>query len=214
MLSTISFRFATLRSVGEGTGLGLSLALGIAEAHSGSLRLIPVPSGACFRLTIPSTAMPVMAPPPPAAPPALNLPSEMMAAPTVNGRRALVVDDEPALRLMLQRLLTRRGFTVDVAEDGRPACALLEQQHYDVIFCDWQMPNMGGPPLLEWIRGRRPGLLSGVVFVTGGTLNPELQSMLESRHIPVLLKPYNTAALDALLERVLSDRLRDERALA
>ena len=46
--------FFSTKNVGEGTGLGLSLALGIAEAHGGSLTLIPVPSGACFRLTLPA----------------------------------------------------------------------------------------------------------------------------------------------------------------
>ena len=55
--------FFTTKNVGEGTGLGLSLAIGIAEAHGGSLALMPVSSGACFRLTlpvgiIPPTAMP------------------------------------------------------------------------------------------------------------------------------------------------------------
>jgi PAS domain S-box-containing protein len=46
--------FFSTKDVGEGTGLGLSLALGIAEAHGGSLTLIPVSSGACFRLTLPA----------------------------------------------------------------------------------------------------------------------------------------------------------------
>jgi C4-dicarboxylate-specific signal transduction histidine kinase len=46
--------FFSTKEVGEGTGLGLSLALGIAEAHGGSLTLIPVPAGACFRLTLPA----------------------------------------------------------------------------------------------------------------------------------------------------------------
>jgi len=46
--------FFSTKTVGEGTGLGLSLALGIAESHGGSLTLVPVPSGACFRLTLPT----------------------------------------------------------------------------------------------------------------------------------------------------------------
>jgi two-component system sensor histidine kinase HupT/HoxJ len=45
--------FFTTRSVGQGTGLGLSVSLGIAEAHGGSLELVPTERGACFRLTIP-----------------------------------------------------------------------------------------------------------------------------------------------------------------
>jgi len=40
--------------VGEGTGLGLSIAMGIAEAHGGSLSLIPSDVGACFRLSLPA----------------------------------------------------------------------------------------------------------------------------------------------------------------
>ena len=56
--------FFTTKNVGEGTGLGLALAIGIAKAHGGSLALRPVSSGACFRLTLPTTTMPAVVPPP------------------------------------------------------------------------------------------------------------------------------------------------------
>ena len=55
--------FFTTKEVGEGTGLGLSLAIGIAKAHGGSLALIPASSGACFRLTLPTTTTVVVTPP-------------------------------------------------------------------------------------------------------------------------------------------------------
>src|ERR671913_16606 len=45
--------FFSTKEVGEGTGLGLSIALGIAEAHGGTLTLVPTDKGACFRLTLP-----------------------------------------------------------------------------------------------------------------------------------------------------------------
>ena len=45
--------FFTTKPLGEGTGLGLSVSLGIAEAHEGSLALVPSERGACFRLTLP-----------------------------------------------------------------------------------------------------------------------------------------------------------------
>jgi two-component system NtrC family sensor kinase len=48
--------FFTTKGVGQGTGLGLSVSLGIAEAHGGTLELRPSDRGACFRLTIPSSA--------------------------------------------------------------------------------------------------------------------------------------------------------------
>jgi signal transduction histidine kinase len=46
--------FFSTKEVGEGTGLGLSIAMGIAEAHGGSLTLIPCGTGACFRLSLPA----------------------------------------------------------------------------------------------------------------------------------------------------------------
>jgi two-component system sensor histidine kinase HupT/HoxJ len=48
--------FFTTREIGEGTGLGLSVSLGIAQAHGGSLEIMPSEHGACFRLTLPSAA--------------------------------------------------------------------------------------------------------------------------------------------------------------
>jgi signal transduction histidine kinase len=48
--------FFSTKEVGEGTGLGLSIAMGIAEAHGGTLTLVPTEKGACFRLAIPSMA--------------------------------------------------------------------------------------------------------------------------------------------------------------
>jgi PAS domain S-box-containing protein len=47
--------FFTTKDVGEGTGLGLSVSLGIAEAHGGSLVLVPTDRGACFRLSLPAS---------------------------------------------------------------------------------------------------------------------------------------------------------------
>jgi PAS domain S-box-containing protein len=189
--------FFTTKNVGEGTGLGLSLAIGIAEAHGGSLALVPVSQGACFRLTLPTTTVPAV------VTPAASL--EVRSTPSEHGRRALVVDDEPALRQVLQRLLTQRGFIVDVAEDGHPACGLIESHVYDVIFGDLQMPNMGGMELFDWIRRRRPASSAAFVLVTGGLLTSELQSVIESFHIAVLPKPFGAAALDRLLDELLAE---------
>ena len=101
----------------------------------------------------------------------------------------------------------RRGFAVDVAEDGRIASSLIERRHYDVIFSDLQMPNMGGMALLDWIRTRQPGSSSAFVFVMGGLPSPELQATADRAHIPVLSKPFGVASVDNVLQVLFADPL-------
>jgi two-component system NtrC family sensor kinase len=185
--------FFTTKAVGEGTGLGLSISVGIAEAHGGSLALVPSHAGACFRLTLPATGRGAGAD---------ETVTAIARAATDPGRRALVVDDEAAVRELLKRLLKKRGFAIDVASDGRAASALIEARAYDLILCDIRMPRMGGLMLYERIRDEHPNLLRGFVFITGDTVNAEIPDLVEPTHAPLLSKPFTTADLDALLRQL------------
>ena len=122
--------------------------------------------------------------------------------------RALVADDEVPLRKLLQRLLTRRGFAVDTAEDGLQAAGMLEQTRYDVILCDVQMPRMTGTQLFESIRRRQPHLAAAFVLISGDILNGPLQTFVETHQIPLLSKPFGAKTLDVALDQVLAHRVQ------
>jgi PAS domain S-box-containing protein len=190
--------FFSTKEVGEGTGLGLSIALGIVEAHGGTLSLADSTAGACFRLTLPAADVAH------ATGSRGTVQAETRAA--ITGQRALVADDEAPVRALLQRLLTRRGFVVDQAVDGRMASQLLERSQYDVILCDVQMPNMGGLALFESIRRHRPDYVDRFVFISGDILNHELYAVTESANVPLLSKPFGAAKLDDALDRILTRR--------
>jgi two-component system response regulator HydG len=70
--------------------------------------------------------------------------------------RVLVVDDEPALRKSIARILASRGCEVLMADDGQAALEALEQVHPDVILTDLLMPRMTGLQLLEATKKRWP----------------------------------------------------------
>jgi PAS domain S-box-containing protein len=193
--------FFSTKEVGQGTGLGLSIALGIAEAHGGSLSLAPVATGACFRLSLPVTAAQELQPSP-----AVEPWTSMTGRTGMKGRRALIVDDEPSLRDLLQRLLTKRGFAVDVADDGAKASGLIDRTDYDIIFCDIQMPKMGGMALHDTIRKRQPQKLGAFVFISGDILNAELRQFADTAQTPLLSKPFGIAKLDVVLAQVLARR--------
>jgi len=198
--------FFSTKEVGQGTGLGLSIALGIVEAHGGTLALAEVSQGACFRLTLPAAE-------------ARNSAEVREASPaqpfaTVTGQRALVADDEEPVRRLLRRLLTRRGFSVDLANDGQMAAKLLEGSQYDLVMCDVKMPNGGGLALYDSIRQRKREVLDRFVFISGDILNPQLHCLSDSSQVPLLSKPFDAAKLDTVLDQIISRRVDKQHVAA
>jgi len=70
--------------------------------------------------------------------------------------RLLVVDDEPAIREVLESLLSTEGYEVGVAKDGFAALAQMRGALPDLILTDLKMPNMSGFELLSIVRRRFP----------------------------------------------------------
>lgn len=66
--------------------------------------------------------------------------------------RILVVDDDQAIRRLLQRLITRLGFDCDIAENGEDAFALIRSEGFSTVISDITMPGMNGTDLLQRVR--------------------------------------------------------------
>lgn len=99
-------------------------------------------------------------------------------------QKVLIIDDEPAIRAMMSRLLSEHGVRVTVAADGADALERLAEEPFDLILLDLMMPRLDGfgfiqklqaangchPPILvasagspEMIRRLAPGSVSGVI---------------------------------------------------
>ena len=86
-------------------------------------------------------------------------------------RRALVVDDDAAIRILVTRILTRDGYTVDAVRDGGEAIEMVLQHEYDVIALDLMMPRIDGHGVVRYLIDHRPELLDKVIVMTaGGTM--------------------------------------------
>ena len=81
--------------------------------------------------------------------------------------RVLVVDDEEALRHVLDLLFRREGFEVLEASSGEQAVEVLQRERVDVMFCDVRMPGMGGLALIEKAKEQDPDLTVIVMSAFG-----------------------------------------------
>ena len=113
--------------------------------------------------------------------------------------RVLVVDDREHMRELLVETLSADGHTVDPAEDGVAALRLIDQQTYDLVVSDLQMPQVDGPKLYEEVRKRRPDSAPRFVFITGEDEAPGYGRFLVDTKAPVVTKPFKLKEFRQLL---------------
>ena len=126
-----------------------------------------------------------------------------MKTPVSTVKRILIVDDEPVIRELCQRVLTEEGFEVDVASDGRIAMAMISEQEYDLYLFDIKMPLMNGKELYEWLQEVYPSSASRVIFTTGSAIGKDTQNFLQRRGRQVLPKPFTPDELRTTLREAL-----------
>jgi len=112
-------------------------------------------------------------------------------------QRILVVDDEEIIRESLSFILTKEGYAVDEAANGKEALKKHEAEPYDIVITDIEMPEMRGVELLDRIRRETPEAL--VVIITAFGSIETAVAALRKGAADYVLKPIN---FDDLLHRV------------
>ena len=88
---------------------------------------------------------------------------DLLVAMTVASEtRVLVVDDEPAIRALVAKIVERAGLPVDTARDGQEAIEKIKLREYSVVVVDLMMPIVDGYALINHLRdrgGRRPAII-------------------------------------------------------
>ena len=111
----------------------------------------------------------------------------MNKEPSIQRNRVLVVDDEEAITLLLQKVLTKNGYQVDVANSAAYAQFLVNKQKYHIMLSDIKMPEMDGLELLREVRQRDP--LIQVVMMTSGVRMSKTLTALELGAADFIMKP-------------------------
>ncbi|MBK5343772.1 PAS domain-containing protein [Pseudomonas sp. TH49] len=179
--------FFTTKPIGQGTGLGLSMIYGFAQQSGGHVSLDSLPDhGTCVRLYLPRLNL---------LEPEHPLVEPTSAAPTATcGETVVVVEDDPAVRMLVLDLLKELGYLAHEAADASAALPLLESElRVDLLVTDVGLPGMNGRQLAEIARQHRPGLK--VLFMTGYAQKAaERQGFLEDG-MDMVAKPFSIEVL-------------------
>ena len=112
-------------------------------------------------------------------------------------QRVLVVDDEPAIRALITKIVERAGLPVDSARDGAEAIEKLASTVYAVLVVDLMMPNVDGYAVVEHLRGRKTAWPAIIVITAGDTA--AIRRLDGSLVHSVLRKPFDIDVLGDLI---------------
>ncbi|WP_129973272.1 MULTISPECIES: PAS domain-containing sensor histidine kinase [unclassified Pseudomonas] len=188
--------FFTTKPIGQGTGLGLSMIYGFAQQSGGHVSLDSLPGqGTCVRLYLPRLYALE------AELPAIEAVAEAPAVAT--GETVVVVEDDPAVRMLVMDLLKELGYRAHEAEDAKGALPLLESDlRVDLLVTDVGLPGMNGRQMAEIARQHRPGLK--VLFMTGYAQKAaERQGFLEDG-MDMVAKPFSIEQLAGKIRTMIS----------
>jgi PAS domain S-box-containing protein len=189
--------FFTTKERGKGTGLGLSTVIGIVQQSGGFLEVKSEPNvGSTFTVHLPRAE-------------GSAHPDEVTDFSTValgGSEIILVAEDEDAVRLFVERVLTGAGYRVLTAAHGAAAVATAKSiNQLDLLVTDVVMPGMSGVELTAQLAKHRSGL--PVIYASGYSEESALRDALGDERVPYLAKPFTAEELLTTVREVL-DRAR------
>jgi PAS domain S-box-containing protein len=192
--------FFTTKGIGEGTGLGLSTVHGVVKQSGGHIIVeSEVGRGTAFKVYFPRLPHVVESHLTPISP---------LAVTAGGSEIILVVEDEASVRLIIQRLLAKRGYHVITASYGQEALTLCEQTQpkIDLIITDIMLPQgMTGRELVERLKLQYPQLR--VLFMSGYADDIVNQQDLLRSEVGFLQKPFALADLNQKVRQLLDQKV-------
>ncbi len=179
--------FFTTKEVGKGTGLGLSTVYGIVKQSGGFIFAdSKVDEGTRFTIYLPAHEVE-------GAAAAARIPTKPKENELWGSGTILLVEDEPMVRTVAERALSRHGYSVMTASNGEDALELLaNSESVDLLISDVVMPIMDGPTMVREARKTHPEM--PILFMSGYA-EEQLRKSIDIENVAFLPKPFSMQEL-------------------
>lgn len=117
----------------------------------------------------------------------------------------LVVDDATFIRDLVKKAVRAQypSFNVEEAADGKKAQAIMKAKHFHVVLCDWEMPEMSGLEVLEWMRQDEKYAKVPFMMITSRSEKSHIVKAVQSGVSDYIGKPFNNEQLGTKLARLI-----------
>jgi signal transduction histidine kinase len=186
--------FFTTKPIGQGTGLGLSMIYGFSKQSGGHVSIdSEIDQGTTVKLYLPrfqGESLP-------------HTPVDTEQAPdAVEGETVLIVEDDPAVRVLVSAVLSELGYGFVEASDADGAVPILDSaQRIDLLISDVGLPGMNGRQLAEIGRQYRPELK--VLFITGYAEHAAVRGGFLDPGMQMITKPFTFDLLTAKVREMI-----------
>jgi CheY-like chemotaxis protein len=178
-----------------GTGLGLTISEDIIKMHGGSLSLESIEGeGSEFTVSLPASIKRE-----PIDEEATKQPESIY----FSGKHVLIVEDDPISRQFMTLYLKKHGFEVKETDSGQEALALTQQQSFDIILMDIQLPDINGKDLLKKIENliKDKPFIAALTAYSGEKMKEDI---MDAGFAEIFSKPVDTQKLLARLHEALN----------
>ncbi|MDD1001451.1 ATP-binding protein [Pseudomonas sp. TNT2022 ID642] len=186
--------FFTTKPIGQGTGLGLSMIYGFSKQSRGHVSIdSEIDEGTTVRLYLPRFRGEELE----------SLDADIQQAPdALDGETVLIVEDDPAVRVLVCAVLGELGYSFVEAWDADSAVPILNStQRIDLLISDVGLPGMNGRQLAEVGRQYRPGLK--VLFITGYAEHAAVRGGFLDSGMQMITKPFTFDLLTAKVREMI-----------
>ena len=186
--------FFTTKPIGQGTGLGLSMIYGFSKQSRGHVAIqSEVGNGTTVSLFLPRFGGDLPR----------DVPADVQHAPSAqHGETVLIVEDDPAVRVLVSTVLSDLGYAFVEAGDADSAVPILDSaQRIDLMISDVGLPGMNGRQLAEIGRQYRPELK--VLFITGYAEHAAVRGGFLDPGMQMITKPFTFDLLTAKVREMI-----------